>query len=222
MIPHHSSKKGFTLVELLIVIAIMAILAGLSVPALSALNRSGQAGLTFSKLSETLEQARQYAVAQNTYVWVAFSASPSSLGTGTQLSIAVVASADGTDLASNWTSSVGPGTNLVQVSKMQTFQLTELQTPGKVTPATILAEVGQAINSTAKFSITLPGQNAATTFGQAIQFTPSGEARNTDGAPVDLVEFDVQPEKGPGIADPNNGAVFQVSGLTGETRIYRQ
>ncbi len=222
MIPHHSKKGGFTLVELLTVIAIMAILAGLSVPALSALNRSGQADLTFSQLTETLEQAREYAVAQNTYVWVAFNANTSSPAAGTQLSIAVIASTDGTDLASNWTSSVGPGSNLVQVSKIKTFHLTELQAPGKVTPATTLAEVGQAINSTAQFSITLPGQTTTTTFGQAIQFTPSGEARNTDGTPVDLVEFDVQPEKGPGLADPKNGAVFQVSGLTGETRIYRQ
>ena len=222
MIPRKSPKGGFTLIELLTVITIMAVLAGLSVPALSALKKSSQVDLTFSKLTETLEQAREYAVAQNTYVWVAFYPTTSSPATGKQLSLAVVASADGTDLGPTWMSSVGAGSNLVQVSKIQTFSFTELQAPGTVTPATAVSETGQAINSGADFSITLPGQNTATTFTQAIQFTPTGEARNADGVPVDLVEFDIQPEKGPGVANQQSGAVFQVNGLTGETRIYRQ
>jgi prepilin-type N-terminal cleavage/methylation domain-containing protein len=221
MIPHYFRKGGFTLVEMLTVIAIITVLAGLSVPALSALSRSGQVDVTFSKLTETLEQAREYAVAQNTYVWVAFYANTSLPASGTQLSLAVMASTDGTDAASNWTGTV-PGSNLIQISKIQTFQLTELQAPGTVTPATALSEIGQAVNSSASFSIVLPGQTSPTVFKNAIQFTPTGEARNADGTPVDLVEFDIQPEKGPGVVNPTNGAIFQVNGLTGETRLYRQ
>ena len=206
------------------VIAILAILGGIAIPTFSSLLKSRSFDQTLASLSGTLEQARQYAVAQNTYVWVAFAMDT------TKIEVAVFASPDGTDSSTTWSGSPAAGSaTLVPIAKIQTFNYTTLVSPNgsssarTVIPVTPPTSVGQPLNnSTTSFSITLPGQSSPTNFNYALQFTPSGEARIQDGAPVDLVEFAVQPQKGTGVVDTRNGAAIQVNGLTGQTRIYRQ
>ncbi len=67
----------------------------------------------------------------------------------------------------------------------------------------------------------IPGAGV-TTFNQAIEFTPTGEARVVTGTPVTLIELDLQPYKGPGVIDAHNGAVIQIDGLIGSVHVYRQ
>ena len=228
------ARKAFSLVELLVVIAIIAILTAAGGPAISALTSSGTANQNISQLSGILEQAREYAVAQNTYVWVAFYPSTAANGSK-QVSVAVVASADGSDPASNSNSawqeySYGavPSSTLSLVSKIVTLKQVSLQSAGAFTfpslPAT--PSVADPINSVASnsnagfFTINLPGVGASTSFTQAVEFTPSGQARNS-ASPVDVIDVDLKPQKGT-VDDSSNVAVLRISGLTGETAVYRE
>jgi Tfp pilus assembly protein PilE len=209
---------------MLVVIAILVILAALSIPAVSVLLKARTFDQTLATMSGNLEQARQYAVAQNTYVWVAFATS------STNVDMAVIASPDGTDTSPTWSGTVAAGSStLIPVARIQTFGYTTLVSPNgasgsrTVNPATAPSTVGQPLNnSTASFSVNLPSQSAATSFNYALQFTPSGQARIQDGAPVDFIEFALQPQKAAGVVNAADGAVLQVNGLTGQTRVYRQ
>jgi prepilin-type N-terminal cleavage/methylation domain-containing protein len=62
--------RGFTLVEMLVVIAIMSILITAGGPALDKLTSSHSPGAVAGAISGQLERAKSHAMARNTFVWV--------------------------------------------------------------------------------------------------------------------------------------------------------
>jgi prepilin-type N-terminal cleavage/methylation domain-containing protein len=231
-----NSCRGFSLIELLIVLSLMALLTALSAPAVFSLSSSGRTNQAITSLAGALEIARQYAVAQNTYTWVAFSETTDASGQKL-LVVAIVGSQDGTDPAagsnswSQYNYGPVPGPGLALVNKVITFPQVELQDaasfsssqiPGlpDVQPPVSSGSNSVATSSSGFFTINLPGVGTQT-FTQAIEFLPDGEARNGVGA-IDVVDIDMQPVEGGG-AVPNNKnvAVLRVNGLTGEAAIYR-
>lgn len=102
--PHRQRLSAFSLVEMLVVIGIMILMMGLAIPAFNMIKGGGDVTKAAYDIAGVLEQARTYAIANNTYVWVGFfeedGATPSAAanakpGTG-RLIISVVASKDGT------------------------------------------------------------------------------------------------------------------------------
>lgn len=67
---------GMTLIELLSVVAIIAVLASISGPALSGLRGSGSLNKAIYELTGSLERGRSFAMANNTYVRVALAPLP--------------------------------------------------------------------------------------------------------------------------------------------------
>src|SRR5438874_1148547 len=139
--PHHSSSplrpltsdlrhltSGFTLIELMVVIGIMILVAALLTPAFTNLKSAGDVTSAAYTIKGVLEQARTYAMANNTYTWVGLyeedgsqsSTNPPTPGVG-RLVMSVVASKDGTtvyDPNSNLNPDPIDPSKLVQLTKL--------------------------------------------------------------------------------------------------------
>jgi prepilin-type N-terminal cleavage/methylation domain-containing protein len=127
--PHR--RAGFTLVELLVVVGIMVIMAGLITPAITSLKGSGDETKATFDISGAIQMARTYAVANDTYTWVGFfeedgsrySTTPATGGVG-RIVLATVASRDGTiaynpaTLASVTGTAAISGTSLILINPL--------------------------------------------------------------------------------------------------------
>ena len=149
IIRHHGSERvkphyegGFTLLELLIVVGVIAILLVLIGPALTTLTSGTDVGSRIYGVKGVLENARAYAKANHTYVFVGITEVDSSvdpsvipqLTTGDtpfgRVAVAVVASKDGTsryqyatsDQGNDWTANYANGAHLVALGKLQTYE----------------------------------------------------------------------------------------------------
>src|SRR5205085_4205076 len=70
--PSSARPKAFTLIELMVVIAIMVLVAAFIAPAFTALKGAGDVTSAADTVKGVLDQARTYAKANNTYTWVGF------------------------------------------------------------------------------------------------------------------------------------------------------
>ena len=197
--------RAFSLLELVVVIAIMLIVAALIAPALTSLKGAGDVTSAAYTIKGILEQARTYAIANSTYTWVGFyeedasqpSTNPATVGTG-RLVVSVVASKDGTTIYSGTLSSPATEldpTKLIQVGKLTKIDQIHLETfpdptaapppdnfatrpvPG-ATPGSNTARIGDTSPDNPSLSpFRYPVASAAQyTFTKAVQFSPRGEA----------------------------------------------
>jgi type II secretory pathway pseudopilin PulG len=96
------APDAFSLVELMVVTLIMLIIAGFIAPAFTSLKGAGDVTTAAYTIKGVLEQARTYAMANNTYTWIGFyeedvsqaSTNPPTPGVG-RLVISIVAAKDG-------------------------------------------------------------------------------------------------------------------------------
>jgi len=112
------TRCAFTLLELLVVIAIIAILIVLVAPAFTKIKSGNDITTAAYTIKGVLGQARTYAQASNTYVWIGFyeedasraSTNPATAGNG-RLILSVVASKDGTNI-------YGPNNGTIDCTKL--------------------------------------------------------------------------------------------------------
>ncbi len=241
-----TARRGFSLVELLVVLAIISIMVTLVVPVVSGLLRSNQVDQSVATLAGLMGQAREAAIAGNTYVWVAFSApAPSTPARG--IWVATFQSQDATESPINttvtpsWqTTTTIPSTNLQLINKLQNLPgVTVVDVSG--TGTTLSASAITAINAanassppptTGVLSLFEPasmswtvaplqnvtGYTSTSTFVRAMEFTPNGEARCGSSAWYNYIQFGLVPSTG----SSQNAALFSISRLTGRMTVYRQ
>lgn len=154
---------AFSLVELLVVVAVIALIATFSIPAFQSIGQSRGVGDAAASVAAAVELARTEAVARQTFVWLGLQNTNKS---GSQdLQVGIVYSKDGssTNTATN---------NLQPVVRAQL-----IQRAGLVDASTL--DVGTAVSETS-----LHANTAGVSFdvgpakftGTSITFTPDGEA----------------------------------------------
>ena len=230
--PRRGPRTAFTLIELLVVIAIMSVILGTTLLGTRGFSSSGRFTGAVSQVAGILNEAHAYAMAQNTYVWVAFYTNAPSAGSPATLYVGAYASNDGTDPI-NWNSlTVGPdlpytvnSTTLSPISRLLASTSTQLSPVGTTykNPPNPSAGVPLDPATSPIFQTSLSVNGVKTTLSSigVIQFTPSGGA-NVSPSPASAVGVGLQPLKGPGVPDPSNLATLWISGLTGLVTVYHQ
>ncbi len=229
-LPPHRSRRtsAFTLIQLLISVAIIVVLTAVATLSFQGINSSGKFNKALEEISGILEQARAYASAQDTYVWVVLYENAPASGPK-EVYVAAFASNDGTD-PFNWTGSVAlptPGTvgstTLTQIAHIYHYQGLHLQTttlPNVPTSPTFPATTPN-FQITAQSGLGPVTLSSASTVYWVIQFTPTSAAR-VAASPVDSVWLGLQPALSQTVFDTKNVASLSVSGVTGVTTVYRE
>jgi prepilin-type N-terminal cleavage/methylation domain-containing protein len=218
------SAKGFTLLELLSVVAIMAVMTGLSLPAIRALQASGSVSKAAVDLAKTLELARVHAMANGTYVRVVFS-ELSEDGSRSKPAIValVLVSANGSDAgdmadSSDWRALTRPLV-LDNLKMFDSLDARKPNTDSDVTPA------GRNDTGTrlAEFSRPVPGVGGALTFHAFVQFSPSGEAGVSTDQPARYIKIALDRPKPGNTAQAlaQNPFILRLSGTNGSINVLR-
>jgi type II secretory pathway pseudopilin PulG len=130
------------LLELLVVVGIISMLLALVAPAFTSLKSAGDVNSAVYGIKGLLENARTYAKANHTYVFVGFAEVDASVSSSVspqvttgatpygRVAVAVVASKDGTrqcqyvtsNQCSDWAANYANGTNLIAIGKLQRYE----------------------------------------------------------------------------------------------------
>jgi prepilin-type N-terminal cleavage/methylation domain-containing protein len=216
--------QGFTLLELLSVVAVMAVLTGLSVPAFRALQASGGVGKAAVDLAKTLELARVHAMANGTYVRVVFSEIPESMERSQPATVALVlVSANGSDAGdmadvSEWRTLSSP----LVLDNLKIFDSLDARQPdtgADVTPAG-RNDTGTRLG---EFSRQVSGWGGLLRFNAFVQFSPSGEAGVSADQPARYIKIALDRPK-PGVNDQalaRNPFILRLSGTNGSINVLR-
>ena len=245
-------QEAFTLLELLVVIGIIAILMVAVVPAFTTMKGGNDITSAAYSIASVLEQARNYAMSNNTYVWVGFYEEDATAGTPTnavppypgkgRLLMATVCSTDGTKIFDD-SDPVAPipVTRIKQIAKLTRIEgvhLTDIGAPPTSAPGSDSLD-GRPITPYTEGSpfdhfnrissdtsdttrFSFIAQNY--TFYKTVRFSPRGEANvNSTYTMKHAAEIALKPTHGTSIDTKSTNLVaIQFGGVGGNFKIYRK
>ncbi len=224
---HGENRRAFSLVELMVVMAIMAIVIGLTGPALTALLGSNGISAGASGLAEQLDRARAYAVARQTYVYVGLGnfrgSAPDNQGQAGvgRVGVFTVTSPTGSSVVPADISNCRPIGRMERLNGVMIGKVSS-RTGGLERPnnaSVVSLEEGATVSPPMTYPLIGATQFA---FPWVLEFSPQGMVRilgrpNQPG----LVEIGLQAVRGDQAGVDPNVAVIQLSGLIGRITVFR-
>jgi Tfp pilus assembly protein FimT len=223
---------------------IIVLMAALVIPAMNTIKGAGDITKTASDLSDLIQQARAYAMGNNTYVYLGMKEVDQMAGDYTdgkgQVIAAIIASKTGQRPFANPNSTTpsalsGSTNDITALSRLQRFDNThlaasvsDLNSAGGMTNMAT-ANVVDLGATDAATTFQWPVGNPKTTFSKVIEIDPQGVARLQSASVTSLdqiqgwIEIPLQPSKGSAgvAANEKNAADLQVDGMTGNVQIFR-
>ena len=231
------------------VVAIMVMLAALIAPAFTSLKSAGDVTTAAYTIKGVLDQARTYAMANNTYTWVGFYEENTTANTPTNIAppysgkgcvvLATVFSTDGTKIYDESTDPAAqlPSSRISQIGKLTKIDgahITDIGTPtggnsdnlngrSSLPYGSSFNRVNSETANRAQFWFS--AQNY--TFYKAIRFSPFGEAnllyQGSTYALTPVGEIGMKSTHGDTV-DTNSANVvaIQFTGIGGNVKIYRR
>ena len=233
------SRHGFTLTELMVVMAVIVLLAGLVGPAFQAIKGGNDLTSMAIDIKGVLDQARAQAMAQNTYVYVGIqevdAATPSANDGIGRVATAMIASLDGTRQTnlSVKVSPVGKARGFDNIHLTNSSSLTNGSTmqgrPGGSLSSIPGTRVISIVDTNSAISFKWPlGTGGKYSFRKVIEFDPQGIARfQTNTTPTTeiqpFIEIALVPSRGNQLIPSltKNQAAIQIDGVTGRVIVYR-
>jgi prepilin-type N-terminal cleavage/methylation domain-containing protein len=235
--PHGARQDGFTLVELLVVIGMMVLLSSLAIPALESLKKADSLNSATASVATLLDEARAYAMAHNTYVFIGFeetnfstpTTQAQTVGTG-RVAVQAFSSIDGTLNLGASTSNGTPPSNLTAIIRAQIFD--NLDLPASISSSSsglTNRPSGDYIVGSSSFPAFPSGSGITSgkfSFSKVIAFDPQGQLHLPATSPpqtgMQYLEIDMQQSNGAAVPNAAHDlSAIQIDGLTGAVTIYR-
>jgi prepilin-type N-terminal cleavage/methylation domain-containing protein len=217
------SSAGFSLIELLMVLAVISLVMTFAASGISSMFHADQFDESLSTLTGLMDRAREAAVADNRYVWVAFTANPASSSPAAGVGVTILESLDGTDTLNNFTSgtsssplAISSANDLRVILPLQHLAGVDIMNAGTVTLSNAPSVTAASIPGS--MDLTTSGGATPSTFTRVVEFAPDGEARLATGTWDNWIEFDLQSSISTSSPDK---AVARLSTLTGRLTVYR-
>ncbi len=208
---HRPRKLGFSLLELILVISVMSLMVAFSGPLISSVVLEQGMNKSVYDLRSVLQQAKSYAMAQDTYVWVGLFETDENGYPSVVVSVVGGKSGSVNDLTAN---NVQPLLKLATLRGIQLNKSDYLDLPG--VQATDNVDI---MNSEYAFSQSIPGKGTPLSSAGVVVFDPRGGATVKNAQMTRYIGIGLKSGKGNG---DNNKVAIQVSGLNGEAIVYRQ
>jgi len=237
--------RAFSLLELLVVMAIIVIMSSLIGPAMNAIRGGGDLTMAAYNISDALQQARAYAMAQNTFVYVGIKetdAGKETLDDGTgSIAVAIVASKNGErpygQTPGPLSGSPSAKNPVIPISRLQKFSNAHLATAplsndggmaDRETDSSQIVDVVKDAPAATSFTWPVDGANGKQ-FTRVIEFDPQGVPRVQTAGTGNIhdikgwIEIPLQASHGSAGAGAGekNQAAIQLDGMTGAVRVFR-